>query len=284
MRPNALLRSACGLVLAAYPATWRARYGAEVEEVLDQHRVSVSTVVDLAFGAFDAHRHPELGAEQLVSSSSRRRSGFVSMLIASAVFALAWAMVLSVRLRAQIDRTAEFQMTGVVGRAISLVQIAGALSLLAILAGIVLVACGTRQRGQLRSRLTVPLGVGLATSAAFLSVARAAGAGMEDRPSGGLLLILAVLAWVIGTASLVRMIRQEASDATLVRRARMLGWIGVLAMAITLAGSVWLAVVVSLRAPEMGAEILPTTVMAVGVVWTAIALRRAGGVPRLLPG
>ena len=36
MKPSGVLRRACGLVLAAYPATWRARYGDELEEVLDQ--------------------------------------------------------------------------------------------------------------------------------------------------------------------------------------------------------------------------------------------------------
>ena len=146
MKPGGLLRATCRLVLAAYPASWRARYGAELEDVLDQHRVSLSTVLDLVVRAFDAHRHPELGATERVDSG-RLRGSFVSLLLAGVVFGLAWVAVLSVRLRSSIGHADDLQNHADISRAISLVQVAGGISLLAILACAALVASATMRRG-----------------------------------------------------------------------------------------------------------------------------------------
>ncbi len=61
MRSRGFLLATCRLVLALYPSIWRARYGAELEDVLEQHRVTPSTVADLAISALRAHRNLELG-------------------------------------------------------------------------------------------------------------------------------------------------------------------------------------------------------------------------------
>lgn len=42
-------------VLRLYPRVWRERYQDEILEVLDQHRVSLRTLLDLVFGAIDAN-------------------------------------------------------------------------------------------------------------------------------------------------------------------------------------------------------------------------------------
>jgi hypothetical protein len=44
-----------------YPAAWRERYGAELEELIDRQPASPPVVLDLLLGALDAHVHPELG-------------------------------------------------------------------------------------------------------------------------------------------------------------------------------------------------------------------------------
>jgi hypothetical protein len=275
MKPSGFLRATCGLVLAAYPASWRARYGAELEDVLDQHRLTLSTVVDLAIGALDAHRHAELGTTEMLSNSGRLRSSFVSLLLASGVFGLAWAAVLSVRLRSSIGHANDLQNHADISRAISLVQVAGAISLVAILACAVLVACATiRQRRQGGER-TLTLGVGLVASGAFVGLARLAGAGMENLGEGGQLLLLAVLVWVVGAACVVRVIGPQTPDQTFLRRGLTLGRIGLIGMAVTLGGSVLLTVSVSLEAPSMGAEILPIFPMAVAFAWAAAAAHRA---------
>ena len=47
-------------LLRLYPRAWRARYGAELAEILGARQPSVGDRFDLARGAFDAHLHPEL--------------------------------------------------------------------------------------------------------------------------------------------------------------------------------------------------------------------------------
>jgi hypothetical protein len=275
MKPTGVLRTTCGLVLAAYPASWRARYGAELEDILDQHRLTLSTIVDLAIGALDAHRHTELGAGEMVSGSGKLRSSFVSLLLAGVVFALAWAAVLSVRLRSSIGHANDLQNHVDIGRAISLVQVAGAISLVAILACAVLVASATIRQRRQRGELGLTLGVGLAISATFVGLVRMAGAGMENLAEGGQLLLLAVLLWAVGAACVVRMIGPQTPDPTFLRRGLTLGRIGLIGMAVTLGGSVLLTVSVSLEAPSMGAEILPIFAMAAAVAWAAAAAQRA---------
>lgn len=280
MKPRGFLRGTCGLVLAAYPASWRARYGAELEDALDQHRLTPSTVVDLAFGALDAHRHPELGAGEVVSSSGRLRSSFVSLLLASVGFALAWAAVLSVRLRSSIGHANDLENHGDISRAISLVQVAGVVSLVAILAGAVLVASATRRPGKQQGGQALTLGLGLAVSVAFAGLVRMAGAGMENLADGGQLLLLAVLVWAVGAACVVRMIGAQTLDPMFLQQGLRLGRIGLTSMAVALAGSVVLDVSVSLGAPSMGAEILPILPMAAAVAWAVAALHRATGTKR----
>ena len=50
MRPRGLLLITCRLALALYPAAWRDRYNRELEEVLEQHGATTTTVVDLVPG------------------------------------------------------------------------------------------------------------------------------------------------------------------------------------------------------------------------------------------
>jgi hypothetical protein len=274
MKCSGFIRSTCGLILAVYPASWRARYGAELDDALDQHRLTLSTVVDLALGAFDAQRHSELAISELTSSSGHLRSSFVSLLLAGVAFALAWAAVLSVRLRSSIGHANDLLVHVDIGREISFVQVVGALSLVAILAGAVLVAAATRRRGKQRGELALTFGVGLVVAAAFVWLVRMAGAGMENLADGGQFLLLAVLAWAVGTGCAVRMIGAQAPDPTFVGRGLALGRIGAIGLAVTLTGSVVLDLSVSLEAPSMRAEILALLPMALAVLWAARTIHR----------
>jgi putative oligomerization/nucleic acid binding protein len=56
-------------LLRLYPRPWRQRYEEEVGALVEEEPLSVSLVVDLVRGAFDAHAHPELGAPSLVGST-----------------------------------------------------------------------------------------------------------------------------------------------------------------------------------------------------------------------
>jgi hypothetical protein len=54
-------------LLRLYPASWRARYGAEFDAVLAGQRASPGLVLDVIAGAIDAHLHPQV----LLSNSNR---------------------------------------------------------------------------------------------------------------------------------------------------------------------------------------------------------------------
>jgi hypothetical protein len=45
-----------GLLVRLYPRSWRRRYGAEFAELLCQQRLTLEGIVDVAHGAYDAHR------------------------------------------------------------------------------------------------------------------------------------------------------------------------------------------------------------------------------------
>jgi hypothetical protein len=49
-------------LLALYPKAWRDRYGDELAAMLEERPASLRDRIDLARGALDAHRHPELAS------------------------------------------------------------------------------------------------------------------------------------------------------------------------------------------------------------------------------
>jgi hypothetical protein len=46
-------------LLRLYPRAWRERYAEEMCALLTQHSISRATWLDLAWGALDAHLHPQ---------------------------------------------------------------------------------------------------------------------------------------------------------------------------------------------------------------------------------
>jgi hypothetical protein len=47
-------------LIRLYPRTWRDRYGAELEDILESRGASPGLVLDVLLGAFDARLHPRL--------------------------------------------------------------------------------------------------------------------------------------------------------------------------------------------------------------------------------
>jgi hypothetical protein len=60
-------------LLRLYPAGWRARYAAELEEILEHRSLTPRDRIDLLVGAFDAHLHPWIipGPGERVASAPR---------------------------------------------------------------------------------------------------------------------------------------------------------------------------------------------------------------------
>lgn len=121
-------------LLRLYPRAWRERYGDEVAAVLTQHRVSLWTVLDVLLGACDAHLHRDLLPGRLVSMAHRIRSSEVVVFCAFVVFCLAWGPMQQMR-----DPLPLWESTvhahPEIRTALDVVNVAGLVALLAILAG-----------------------------------------------------------------------------------------------------------------------------------------------------
>ena len=274
MRTRGFLLAASRLALALYPAAWRDRYGTELEDVLEQHRVTPSTVADLAASALRAHRHPELGPAGALPTAARLRSSPGPVLLATVAFALGWAEVVNLRVRN--PRAWMFANPGGADEALKAVALAGAAGLLAVMAAaLLLLWSGRLPRGRERRGLAVPLALTAFAIAAF-AVLVAAAAGAIDSAASGLLWWPAILGWAVASAGVARGVARAAPDPAAVRPCTVLTRLGVGAMALSVAGSVLVGAAVSLEAPAIGAPVLPIMVMAGAVVWAAAALRRAG--------
>lgn len=285
MRHRGWLRAASGIALRLYPDGWQAQYGPELEDILDHRRLSAFTVLDLTLSALSAHRNPEFGITQVFSMTARLRSSIVSILIALVIFAIAWASVLSVRdplpaWLAAVDMHPELRL------AVGLVQLSGAVALLAILGGgLVLLASASLRRDDARRGTGRPLAVATAAFAVFLGLLVAAAIGLFGTlnttigpgPASGLWVAGLPSCVVVGVAAVARAVARSAPDPTAIRLCLILGLVGVIGMAFTVIGSVWLGAAVTLDAPEIGAPVLLIIPMVVAALWAAAALRRAAG-------
>ena len=111
------------------------------------------------------------------------------------------------------------------------------------------------------------MGVALLASAVFIGLGAPRGPGWRIARTAGSLLLLAVLAWALGAAFLIRMIEHGAPDQADLRLAIRLGRVGALGMAVTVAVSLWLGTAVFLELPVMRAEIVPILPMAIVAAW-----------------
>ena len=274
MSSRGWLRTTAGLVLFLYPASWRTRYGAELEEALDQNRVTPSTIADLALSAIHAHRHPELGPVDSIAMAARLRLSLASMLLATVAFALAWAYIVNVRVRN--PRLWMFDGPNGAAEAVKAVALAGAVGLLAVMAAALLFLWSSRLgRGPQRLHVVALLAGTALALAAFVGLF-AAGAAATDSTASGALWWPALLAWaVVSTGSAVA-VAHATPDPRILRPCITLMRLGVGSMALAAAGSVALGASLSLGAPAIGAPVLPIMVLAGAVVWAAAALRRAG--------
>lgn len=275
MRSRGVLRVMCRLVLGLYPGAWRARYGPEIEDVLDHHQLSASTVLDLTAGALDAHRHPELADTEALPMSARLRSSLRSALLVTVVFALAWAEVLNVRVRNPGIWIRAYPQGA--DLAIKFVGLAAAVGLAAIMTGALLfLASAHLRRGQPRRGVLVALAGMLPAFAAFVGLFAAAATAIDSN-AGGSLWPVALLGWAVVSVGVARAVAHTSPNPGVFRPCVMLIRIGVSAMAFAVVGSVWLGVALSVEAPAIDYPILPVILMAVAGVWAAASLRRLGG-------
>lgn len=78
------------LLTRLYPRAWRERYQEEMEEVLQQHSLRLSTLFDISIGALDAHMHADMHPEGIYSMAHKLRVSAIAVFCAFLLFALAF--------------------------------------------------------------------------------------------------------------------------------------------------------------------------------------------------
>jgi hypothetical protein len=78
-------------ILRLYPRAWRERYEQEMLGVLEQHTVSITTLLDLLMGALDARLDPYYRSENMLFMFREKRSIVITFLTALAVM---WSVML----------------------------------------------------------------------------------------------------------------------------------------------------------------------------------------------
>jgi hypothetical protein len=282
MRSRGWLRATAGLVLLLYPASWRTRYGPELEEALDQHHVTPSTIVDLAASASHAHRHPELGPADSHASAQRLGSSLASMLLANVAFAVAWAEIVNVRVRN--PRIWMFDGPNGGAEAVKAVALAGVVGLLAVMTAALLFLWSARLRpGRQRLHVVALLAGTSLALAAFVGLF-AAGRAAIDSTASGALWWPSLLGWAVVSTGTAVAVARSTPDPRVLRPCTILVRLSVGSMALAVAGSVVVGASLALDAPAIGAPALAIMLMAGAMVWAAAALCRVGiGRPAAAP-
>ena len=278
MRSRRWLRSTCSLILKLYPGAWRARYGVELENILDHREVTASTVLDLTVSALHAHRHPEVGSTEALSMTARARPSLASVLFATLAFAVAWGLVLNVRVTyggawiRSVHQDADL--------AVKVVGLTGAAGLFAILAGSVVLLASDGGRVPRRRSLIRPFGLVILALAAFVGLFAAAATAINSSASGTLW-PFAIAGWAVAVAVVARGLAHASPDPRPLHAGLRIVRLGVVGMAVAAAGGVWVGVAVSTEVSAIGPQvsaigppILPIFVMVCATIWAAVAFRR----------
>jgi hypothetical protein len=272
MRRRGWSRQVCSRILALYPAAWRERYGAELAEMIERHEVTAATILDLAVSAVDAHRHPDVVPTQ-ARRPARTQSGLVSILIATIVFIAGWALVINVML----DGGGAWIRSDHQGAdlAVKFVGLAGAAGIFAIMAGcVVLIASVDPDRASGRRSLVRPAGLALIGLVAFVGLFAAAEAAIQSDHSSALWRP-AILGWVVAVAVVGRAVAKASPDAKVLGSSTRLVRLGVVSLALSAAGSVWVGAAVSVEVPAVDAPLLPIIMMAGAATWVSAVFHAA---------
>ncbi len=80
-------------LLRLYPRAWRERYEGEMLAILEQHRITPATVVDLLIGALDANLNYDGLTEGVTYMVNRLRTGVMMIFCAFMLFGVGWSML-----------------------------------------------------------------------------------------------------------------------------------------------------------------------------------------------
>jgi hypothetical protein len=284
------LRLARG-ALRLYPAAWRERYAEEMLHVLQQHRVTVWTVLDVLVGAFDAHLHPNLLPERVTSMAYRIRTSEIMVFCAFVLFGLCWLSVNFVRdpLPPWEEAT---RLHPELLTALTIEQAAGGVAFLALLAGglpilfsIVRQAIAGRRWSVLLWLCVPPIAFALLIGYGLLTVS-ASTVRQSSAPNAPLtplafilqlsLLLLFVIAVILSVYAIARAVNRSTLDTRLLRLMLWPAAIITLAIGVGLAATIALTAFSYVDAPQLGPGNLAAVavVMGIATVLAVFALRR----------
>jgi hypothetical protein len=282
-----------GQLLRLYPRAWRDRYGTEVTQLLQRHRVTLWTALDLLLGAFDAHVHPDLLPGRLTSMAHRIRTGEIAVFCAFVLFSLAWLPLTLVRDPLPVWKAAIGIHPDLLTM-LDLLDLAGLIATLAVVVGgVPILASALLQAARLRQwRLlmlfAIPL-LAVALLAVFavlaLPASRARQSGAPSAPLTPLavvlqisLLLLLLVAIAGSTAAVAAAVARSNVGARLLRFALLPAGVATVALAGGLLASLALTGLIFTEAPQVGfwppLHFGDALVMLVAVIVAVLGLRR----------
>ncbi|WP_100489006.1 hypothetical protein [Sporolactobacillus pectinivorans] len=80
-------------LLKLYPRAWRVRYEDEMLAVLEEHKITLVTMIDLLIGALDANLNFSFFTEGVSYMTNRIRSGIVMVFGAFVLYGVGWSLL-----------------------------------------------------------------------------------------------------------------------------------------------------------------------------------------------
>jgi hypothetical protein len=288
-------------LLRLYPASWRERYGEEMQQVLKLYPVSLWTALDVLLGALDAHLNSGLLPSKVMTMGHRIRTSEIMIFCAFVLFGLAWLAIGLVR-DPLPDWESIVRLHPDILTVFSIEQIAGGVAFLATLAGglpilFAIVRHAVRiRRWNLLLWLCVPELAVAALAVYGLLTISASTTRQSSLPSAPLtplavvlqlgLLVLFVATVVASVAAVAQAVNQSDLSEVLLR---LVLWPAAIVTAAILVGLLAAAILTAegfTEAPKLapGNLLAMTVLMAVAAFLAVFALRRgiaaAGGIAR----
>jgi hypothetical protein len=286
-------------LLLLYPAAWRERYGEEMAMVLQRHRASLWTVLDVLVGALDAHLHRELLPGRLVSMAHRIRTSEIVVFCAFVLFLVAWLPLRLVRDPLPIWEAAVASHPELL-TALIILDVAGIVATLAILVGGVplltaaLAQAVAARRWGLLALFAVPLLAALALLVYGLVAVPASTTRQSAAPDAPLtplavvlqlgLLLLVLLAVGGSAAAIAAAIANSDLNARLLRFALIPAAVATVAIGAGLVAALALNVLIFAEAPQVSSwpplHVIDALFMLAATVLAGLALARGLGAAR----
>ena len=289
-------------ILRCYPRAWRKRYAEEMRVLLQEHPVSLWTLLDLLRGALDAHLHPNLLPGEIMTMAARLRTSEIVIFCTFIFYACLWFVVNGVRDPLSVWEPT-IQAHPAISLADSILNASMGIALLAvILGGVPVLLSIVRQAFQNREwrqlvLLSVPLVAvvlivvyGLLASGMWAQRTVPQNVNAPLTPLAIILqvgfLLLLLVAVVGSSAGLMLAVRRSQLSERLVRFALLAAAIVTLAMVVGTGATLLLSVLILTQAPQVAViapAIMPVFAILMGIA-AALAINALQRGRRVLAG